>query len=321
MSYEIYTIKPGEYERIAKINHVIQINWDDDIDRIYLTFSFTTSTKLEVGTWIELYHKYDQKTAFRGIITKTSQKDEFTYTYSGYDVGFYVEKNIATIQYKKETNIIDAILQVCSDVSIPCGEFSSVNYTVKKLYKKQAVSSILKELLEIAFTKGQRRNIYFDCKNGKLNLYGYTENENLKGYVANIYSLKSTNIIHDFNITSSIEDMKNRIKIENSKLTKEYVTAPNDNITKFGVLQETIEATEKDKNYQELANKKLDALNRVKNTLSLTVLGDYNMKMGVIIPIKKDKIELNNQYLIKTSNHSIAGTKENVVINLEKYIG
>jgi len=40
---------------------------------------------------------------------------------------------------------------------------------------------------------------------------------------------------------------------------------------------------------------------------------------GVVMPIEKDVLNLNDKYLIKSSNHAILGTKETVSIKIEKF--
>lgn len=318
MMYEVYKIQPEYYTRISKISHIIEFNWGDDIDRIFLNFSFSTSENIEVGTWIELFNKNDYKTVFRGLITTKTQNNEQTYSYSGFDLGFFVEKNKITKQYKEPTKINDAIEQALKEVEIPCKNLPDFKETVKKPYKTTPVSEILKDLLK----RTNRFDYYYSCKKGYVELLQHTENDNLSGYIANIYSLKSTNTIHSFEIKSSIEGMKNKIAVLiDEKLDKEYIKEDSENTKKFGILQEAIEPSNNDNNYQKLAETKLNELNKITNEFSMSVLADSNMRMGIIIPIKKETINIDDKYLIKSSEHSINGTKEIVNVKLEKYIG
>jgi len=45
----------------------------------------------------------------------------------------------------------------------------------------------------------------------------------------------------------------------------------------------------------------------------------YNYAKGVVMPIEKDVLKLNDKYFIKSSNHAIQGTKETVSIKIEKF--
>ena len=117
--------------------------------------------------------------------------------------------------------------------------------------------------------------------------------------------------------------MKNQIQVISSDAKSEKdikVTVKDENnITKYGLLQETIEA-EKDKtNYKEQAEKKLSELNIEKETLTINVLSDYNARKGIKFSIDKENIKVKGTYLIKSSKHNIVGTKEKVELNIMKY--
>ena len=70
-------------------------------------------------------------------------------------------------------------------------------------------------------------------------------------------------------------------------------------------------------NYKQVAEDTLKEKNKITETLTLTVLGDYKMKKGTITPIKNEKLGIDNYYSIKNSSHSISGKKETVSIGVE----
>ena len=84
---------------------------------------------------------------------------------------------------------------------------------------------------------------------------------------------------------------------------------------------DAVYTTDKDSanNYSKLAESKLAELNKLTTTLSLTMLGDYRMRKGVIMPINNVLFNIQGDFLIKSSRHSISDTKEFVTVNLEKY--
>lgn len=91
-------------------------------------------------------------------------------------------------------------------------------------------------------------------------------------------------------------------------------------IGKVVVLQEIIEVDEdKSKTSKEIAENTLKKLNKITNEMNLSVLGDYKVQRGVITQITNKTLELDGIYLIKSSSHSIQGTKETVNIKIEKY--
>lgn len=327
MSYEIYKVKKDTFERNSKINQIDNINWADDVENVFISFDFETSEVLDVGQWIELYEKDDDKTVFYGLITKSERTRKEIYKYSGYDTGFYLEKNKITIQYRKSSTISTAIVDACKRIGIECGQIPSINISYTNLFKNETVSNILQKLLETAKDKGLKNHYYFDCKNGELNLYEYKMNDSLKGYVANIYKLNSFDTINSFNITSSMEEMKNKIlvissvtKNKQTTVNERYTTPNNENTEKFGILQDIVEVdADKQVNYKQVAEDTLKEKNKITETLSLTVIGDYNMRKGTVTSIKNEKLGIDDYYVILNSSHSISGTKETVSVCVEKY--
>lgn len=326
MSYEIYTVKKDTFERISKINKIANINWDDDVEKVYISFNFETSEILEVGQWIELYEKDDNKTVFYALITKRERTKKEIYKYSGFDTGFYLEKNKITIQYRKSSTISTAIVDACKKIGIECDQIPTINISYTNLFKAETVSNILLKLLETAKEKGLKTQYFYDCKNGKLNLYKYSLNDSLKGYIANIYKLNSFDTINSFTITSSMEEMKNKVlvissvtKNKQTNINERYLTPDNKNTEKYGMLQEIVEVdADKKINYKQVAEDTLEEKNKITETLTLTVLGDYNMAKGIITPIKNEKLNIDDYFVIKNSSHTIVGKKETVSIGIEK---
>ena len=121
--------------------------------------------------------------------------------------------------------------------------------------------------------------------------------------------------------------MKNKIQVISS-VTKNkqtsvnihYTTPDNENISKYGILQEIIEIdSDKTKSSEQIAKNKLKELNTIKEEIKLTILSDYKAQKGVITQIVNNSLGLDGIYLIKSSSHSIQGTKETVNINIKNY--
>ncbi len=324
MTYKIYKIDNlTDRNREQEIFKIIDLNWKDD-ENIFLSFSFSTTEILECGQWIELYHVEDDETVFYGVITKTNQQNKRElYTYSGYDLGFYFEKNVITIQFKN-AEISQAIADTCKKLNFQVGEIPPIGILVSKIYRQQTLKDILSDLYSIAVSKGFEDKYCFDCKKGKLNLLEEIYDDDLRGEIANIYSIKSTDSIYEFEISKSIEELKNRVELRcagkkdklGSILT---VKEDEDSIKQYGLLQ-TIEEVDRAKgiNVQKMAEKKLKTLTEESNTIKLCVLGNYKLHKNIIVPIKQDLINLDGNYKILNTVHSITGTVERVSFNLSK---
>lgn len=326
MTYLVYRLNPQTLERQTIVKKILSFNWQDDIQDVFISFDFETTEALSCGDWIELYNSDNKESVFVGLITKTNQSGEETFRYSGYDAGFYLEKNEATIQFKN-AKISKAIKDICTKGQLVVGEIPNINFTVTKIYRKQTLSDILKDLYKIAVDKGVQDKFYFNCKNGKINLLKYVENEDLRGYIANLYSIKSFEYIKSFEKTSSIENLKNRVELYTSNtvnkdsIGKKIYTKPNfDSIKKYGLLNhiEEIDANKK-QDFKKLAENKLNELNKLQSEVSFNVVGDYKLQSGTITTIQNKKISIDGAYKIKSSCHTIKGTIENVEVSVEKY--
>ena len=108
-------------------------------------------------------------------------------------------------------------------------------------------------------------------------------------------------------------------KNKQTNINERYLTPDNKNTEKYGMLQEIVEVdADKKINYKQVAEDTLEEKNKITETLTLTVLGDYNMAKGIITPIKNEKLNIDDYFVIKNSSHTIVGKKETVSIGIEK---
>ena len=300
---------------------------------MFLSFDFTTSEKLELPTFIELYSEFDKKSIFKGIVTKIYQNTKEYYQYLGYDWGFYLEKN-STIRQFKNATISEAICQLCKEYQLNVRLMPDIKYTINKTYIRESLSDILFDLYKNAVDKGFKDTFYFDCTDGHVNLTQYRTNNNLKGYIANIFSIDSINNIESFAITRDAEDLKNRVVVycpvppnkkkgtqtQKTSYSKKYVLPNNKSIEKYGLLSYAEEVDDDKKvNYANIAEKKLNELLKVQDSISLNMIADYHMRKGVITTINNELLNLEGNYKIISSDHSIEGTKERVNVTVKKY--
>ncbi len=324
MTYKIYKLDNiTNKNRVSEVLNVDGLEWNDAKANVYLGFTLTTTEKLKVGDWIEFCHVEDEVTVFYAIITSKKQNSKYLYLYQGYDFGFYLLKNEVTIQFRR-AKISQAMRDVCAKLGFAVGFIPEIPFEVTKIYQGQTIETILKDLYQIAVSKGLRDIYYFDCRDGQLNLFEQVMNNNLKGEIANLYEVDSFDTISSFEIGQSIEEMKNKVEVQ-SPGTKERIGAVKyeksdiDNVNKYGLLQTVIEVdATKVPNYKEVAKNKLKELCEVKETASLDVWGNYLLHKGVCTPLKIEILNLDGVYEVQSSTHEIAGTVEKVKITLEK---
>lgn len=327
MSYKVYKINnKTERKRLVEIENILSFNWQDSIQNVFTSFDFETLEELACGDWIEFYNSDNKETVLIGVITKTSQTSSNRFSYSGYDTGFYLEKNSTIIQFRKQ-KISKAIADVCKKGDLAVGKLPDINLTLTKIYQNETLSEILKDLYKIAIDKGFDNKYYFDCKDGKVNLLKYSQNEDLRGCIANLYSIKSFDYIKSFEKTNSIENIKTRVELytsnsANSKSApqKLYTLTEPDSIKKYGLLNHVEEVdSDKKQDFKTIIKNKLKELNKVEQEISFNVIGDNKLRVGTATTIRNEKININGVYKITSSRHSIKGTAENVEVLVEKY--
>ncbi len=291
MIYKIYKINNiKEKKKEEQILNVASINWNNTkFEDIFIYFDFTTTNgDLMPGDWIGLFAKhlaltddinFGEKIVFYGIITKKeplkAKKDNVKglYQYTGYDLGYFLDKKAATGQSKND-HPINTIKKVCTEIDIEPGEIlkgyeNNKNLSISKTYTNEKATNILNDIYELLIKNNKeiiKDEYYYDCMDGKLNLLKYEKNNNLKGYIANAFTIDSLKTIHSHTITQTLDEKENTINDE----------------------------------------------------INLNTIGDYNIKKGVIFDLKNKELNLDGEYLIETTNHTISGVKEEVNIKITK---
>ena len=114
--------------------------------------------------------------------------------------------------------------------------------------------------------------------------------------------------------------MKNRIVIvggndENMRI--EARAFDQDNINKFGLLQEIITPDNEEQNYNTLVQNRLTEANRVTTSLSAELLGDDRIQKGILIPIRDERVNINGIYVVKSSSHKVNNGVHTVKCDLD----
>lgn len=306
------------YVNKKEIKHIGEITYSDDLETIANQIEFSCDKEFEVGSKFILMN--DDKRIITGIITDSSRSLNRIFNYTGFDYGFYLNKNEVVIQFNK-TPISNAIKQLCSKVNIPTGDIENINAEVTQIYRGKSVSDILFELLALA-KKKTGEDYYFECPNMELKVSKYKTLDDLKINVGNMLAIGLKDSIGGVNISSSMQDLKNQILIidNQEKSTKTLIqVGDKDLINKFGVLQEVEEFDDSSKlSHFDFANTMLRDLSKVKNTISLDIIGDDRIKKGVIIPINNKELKLDGNYLVQSSEHTISSTAHKIKVNLKK---
>lgn len=281
--------------------------WNDDIETITCEFSFESTSNIAVGSKVLIANGITGKEVLRGIITDKQINKNKSFSYSGFDYGFFLNKNEVIIQFNK-VKIDTAIQQLCAKVNVPCGNICSINAYVSKIFKGVVVSDIIIELLEMA-TKKTGSKYIFSCQNGKLEIVDTKQVCESKIELAQGQIIGIENLLGNITYTESIQGLKNSISLVDSNEKSTFVVASakdNESIGKFGLLSQ-IETIDKDDKTSKnvIVQNMLKDLNKVTTTLSIELLGADEFKKGSILPLEYPEYNVSGNYYAKSTRHTI----------------
>lgn len=307
---------------INEIKKFGSVSWSDDLDTLAIQFDFTSTEIIEPGD--KFLFSNDTNEIVSGIITDRDYDKNKVYHYTGFDFGFYLNKNEVVIQFNGCT-ISEAIRQLLNKIDIPIGNIVDIPACVKKIYKKAIVSDILKELLEMA-TKKTGKDYIFRCRGKKFFFEEFKKIEIFPTYeLANGIKINITEAISNFSASDSIQDLKNKVVITDNKENKVYILADssdNSSIDTYGTLQVIETPDEDDKTPKSvIAQNMLNKLNKVTKSRSVEMLGADEIEKGVILSFNYSDLGFVGQHLVTSTNHSIENGIHKLKADVEVYNG
>lgn len=310
---------------------IISFNYSENLDDVASHFSFSSIKNYGITSVINNKKSINQIRIFDannlaepfyiGYITDFERTtDKNIYNYSGYDCGFYLNKNEVLIQFNN-ANILNAIKTLCKEYEITANKIPNFKANVSKIYKDVIFSDVIKELMELEKIKGGISDAYIDCKKG-FNIFEYQVEQNLTALITDILSVPSSNTYKDISVKQSIEELKNRVVITDNDAKSLYKLTKSDDVSikTYGLLTaiESVD-TNKTNNLDLYAKNKLNELNKVAENIDLSLLGDYRISKGKIIDINIGEYNLSGIYLIISAEHTISSNTEKVRISIQKY--
>lgn len=120
----------------------------------------------------------------------------------------------------------------------------------------------------------------------------------------------------------SIADLRNKVTIITQNEQEARVIATKDDtdkIKKYGLLHHIETIDEKDLNQAtNIATNKLKELNKIKETLSLELLGSIEIRAGRVLNINNKEISINGKFNIISSSHKIENGVHLTSVELER---
>lgn len=278
------------------------------------TDSYIPKLDLKKGAMLTLFSGNIE--LIRAVIFKEDKDDKGNIKVTAYTHGIYLTKNKDTIKFE-QLKASQIAQKVCSQFGIPVGTIEDTKIILPKMIfrEKTLWDIILTSLTET--TKQGRIKYRTFFKEGSLNICK-------KKYQDDIWVLDyATNLISASG-SSSIEELKNRIKITSklpkSKNTELEVTVNNEEYQRlYGIMQEVKEETGDDmteSKITQVANTMLKELCREEIQTDVEAIGIDDVESGMAIYVVEPVSGLTGTYYIEQDDHSIEGNKHTMRLKL-----
>ena len=268
------------------------LSWSSDVDTLGTQLSFDSIKDLAEGQVVSLYET--DKELIRGIVIKKTDKTN-TFSYVVQDYSFYLRNK--TLKQFNNMAASECIKSLITDAYL-VGNITDIPTLITQIYKDKTLDEIIEDILSKA-----------QCDQG---IYYFKE---IVGNVLNVYRLEDMKIVPniivgDYEIESSIENMKNDISVISSEEKYNSIVASASDETKYswyGKLSDTV-TVDADNVAQALniAINKLNELNKIeKSTTVPLVILDESVEIKANRYIYLHSGKLIGYYLVKSAKHSL----------------
>lgn len=288
------------------LNHIaLNLGWSSNKDTLgqELTFEMPFDEtggyfpKDFINPGSKVILKYKSELIFFGTVIDEEANGRSPRNFKCLDLAFYLNKSKITIQFNNKP-ADKAIEELLKRFNVKC-TITNIPVQIKKIYKAEVVSDILKDILSIA--ESQTGNKYrFEMRGDTLVVFNWRD----------IYLKTNVQWVGNPIRKRSIENMRNSIEIiaDSEKSSKIIASAKDSsNIKKYGLLQESQTIDEKElSKAKNVANKLLKELNRIQESGSVSLLGNYNARAGRLITLNEPITGLSGDYFIISAQHTIS---------------
>ena len=307
----------------------------DGIDTLGQEFSFDLAdnpfdfnmmgTRLAIGGKIEFSNQVSnnnksatttlneepkEEVVFQGIIVSEKQSGANKYTYTCFDYCFYLNKSEIEIQFNGVSGL-EAIKKVCKENDVPLGNVADIKTKIKKIYQGQPVSDVIKDIIKQA-TEETGYKYRLEYREGKVHVEDYKDL---------VLDKVITQPINNYSRDLSMEDMRNSIVAISSKEKSKSVKSTiqdDESIKKYGLIKKIIKVDDKKQaQTAQIAKKTIQDSNKIKEKLSLTLLGDDTVRSGRVIIINDYTVDIHDKFLVTNCKHNY-GVNHTMTLDLKR---
>lgn len=276
--------------------------------------------KLNIDAGDKVVFENDSVLIFTGMIINIQGTDNKIYSVKAYDYGFLINKSQVNVQFRK-MSANAAISKLCSDFGIEVGSICSMPTLINKVYSGDTVADCFKDIISQA-SADSGESYRMEIRFGKL----YIEKESdliitaVYKPASNLASFDVTTEPASLQTSRSIEDMRNSVKIiASGENSTSVISEASDSgsIAKYGLLQ-LVESVSDDNGTSNKAENRLAELNKIKNEITLRLMGDDNVRAGRILVFAQPDEGLEGQFKVTNVTHSYSNNNHYMDLTLEE---
>ncbi|KQX69225.1 XkdQ/YqbQ family protein [Paenibacillus sp. Root444D2] len=326
MAHQLILVKNGERKNITQL--VGNLSWSSNIDALGVelsfdyayndTFYFAEWDIVEIGDHILLANN-NGDILHRFVVISPDVNGRFSKGFNCFDYAWYLNENETVIQFKN-INASNAIRKLLDKFNIK-HVVTDISTLINKIYKDEAISDIIKDVLEQA-EKETGNKYRMEMNIDTLSVQKQTDliiNPMVR-LSENSAPFPVTAAISNPSRKTSIDGMKNRVIVVSSGDDNVNILierSDDENIAKYGLLTEVVTVDEKNESQaRNIAKNTLADLNRIKEDISLGLLGHDDIRAGRILELNEPITGIVGQYVIKSANHSESNGIHKVSVQL-----
>ncbi len=311
-------------------NFVGNLSWKDSVDTlgVELTFdlavnrydkNFSHLWDVTLGNSVQIINEKGES-LIQAIIVSESPSGKIT-SFTAYDMAWYLNKSTVIKQFAKMVGN-DCVKSLCKEAGIKV-EVNGLDNKIDKIYKDKTISDIMWDIIEQC-SQHNSKKFFIEMDKNILKIGPFKKIKVTGKYQMHQNTfLDVSDYVGNVSLDRSISDMKNSVLVvtANKKAIRTVgKEEDSENVKKYGKLQHVVILDEKEhKKASLVAKNELKKLNRITENFSIDVLGDDKVKSGRVIDLDLPFFNLNGEYFIKESSHTLQNGIHKANLKLEAY--
>lgn len=284
------------FNKIAVTGYILEFSLENSLDDIYTTINITLPYKivkkysLSEGQDVVFTHKNYE---IKGKALKFTDNSNDIVKFMIVSHSWYLTVNEDTFQFnsKVATNALKDVFERYEGIKFETSEKAFSSVKIKKIYYEKSLEAIARDLMDQVMNSSGER---YYLVNDKGIMKAVKKLGNIAINISNMSDLKRER---------DISKIKNKIRVvtaSEKKITKPIDVENSKSIGMYGTIQKVINIKYKNNAVAKAEGKKLlDILSRPDKTVSFSLPGNFDIKIGYVTNLK------GTDYIIKRVKHEV----------------